>query len=319
MKKRKKKRILAKLLTTVAVMTLMVSVLTGCGKGTASEASTQKNEAKAGTDNEASADSDGVTVITIAAGILNNGASLNLNENDELDGSDIAILKEIDKRLEDYEFNLVPTGWEDVQVGLDTGAYDGGIINAFLTKERIEKYAIPKQNIGASFIGILALNENAEGITNLDDVVAAQQEKGKTFYPMQAGNGLTYIVDVYNEEHPDAPVVFDYTAENTNGDAASWIVTKRYDYALLLQESWLEMFEAEEGALHDYVDQAKWIPLQSVGTYPLFNKDKVDQAFLDAFDEALIQMREDGTTAEIFNKYFGYDKFSLTVENLAER
>jgi L-cystine transport system substrate-binding protein len=310
-----------RVIKAVAVVSLGALVLSGCGQAaeTSENADTQEEQAVQEVQEETS-DQGEVQVIKIAAGPLGAGGnSLNVNENDELDGSDIAILKEIDARLDDYEFEYIATSFDDVLVGLDTGAYDGGLINAFLTAERIEKYAIPQENIGASFIGILALNENAEGITSLDDVVRAQQEEGKTFYPMQAGNGLTYIVDVYNEEHPDAPVVFDYTSENTNGDVASWIVTKRYDFGLVLQEGWQQSFEAEEGALHDYVDSVTWIPLQSVGTYPLFNKNSVDQKFLDAFDETLAEMKTDGTTTAIFEKYFGYDKLGLTIENLAER
>ena len=223
----------------------------------------------------------------------------------------------VDEKLEDYEFELVGTSFDDVFVGLDTGNYQGGEANCFLTAERIEKYAIPEENICASYIGILVKNE-LDYLTDFSKVAEAQKEKGYTFYPMQAGNGLTYPVEVYNEQNPDNQIVFDYSSENTNNDVLAWIPTGRYDVGLCLYSTWLNSFENEDGAYHEYVDDLTWIPVQIVGVYNLFDKDAVSKEFLDAYDAALKEIKADGTATKVSTEFFGYDVFDSDIDNLTD-
>ena len=75
---------------------------------------------------------------------------------------------------------------------------------------------------------------------------------------------------------------------------------------------------AEDGAYHDAVDDLVWIPIQIVGVYNLFNKDKVDQKFLDAYDAALKELKASGEAQEISKKFYGYDPFEEDIKNLTE-
>ncbi len=284
----------------VSALTLMVSAV-GCGSQSQAQAS----------------DTTGAQKIRIGVNVSVSGKNSYLDEDDNLTGSTVELIRLVDEKLPDYEFELVGTSFDDVFVGLDTGNYQGGEANCFLTAERIEKYAIPKENICASYIGILVKKELAD-LTDFSKVAEAQKEHGYTFYPMQAGNGLTYPVEVYNQENPDNQIVFDYSSENTNNDVLTWIPTGRYDIGLCLYATWLNNFEAEDGAYHEYVDDLAWIPVQTVGVYNLFDKDAVSQEFLDAYDAALKEIKADGTASKIATEFFGYDVFDSDIKNLTD-
>lgn len=285
----------------LSAMILGIGLLTGCGKK----------------ESESSNQASNVTTITIGCNISVSGVNCYLDENDNLTGSTVELLREIDAKLENYEFELVPTSFDDVFVGLQSGAYQGGEGNCFLTQERIEKYAIPEENICASYIGLLVKKENSD-LESLEDVAKAQQEKGLTFYPMQAGNGLTYPVELYNESHPDLPIQFEYTSENTNNDVLAWIANGRYDVGLALYSTWQTNFVAEDGAFHEYVDELTWIPVQNVGVYTLFNKEEIPEGFLGEYDAALKELKESGVASRISTEFFGYDVFDSDLNNLAE-
>lgn len=301
-----KNKVMKKLLTISSAAILVAGSLIGCG-----------NSSDSVTTETAGETSDQVKIITIGCNISVSGQNDYLDEDDNLTGSTVELMRKIDELLPEYEFELVPTSFDDVFVGLESGAYQGGEANAFLTAERIEKYAIPSENICASYIGLL-VKKDLSDLTSFEDVAARQKTDGLTFYPMQAGNGLTYPVEVYNEANPDNQIQFEYSSENTNSDVLAWIANGRYDVGLCLYATWKNSFEDETGAYHEYVDDLTWIPVQVVGVYNLFDKDAVDQEFLDAYDVALKQLKDDGTAAEISTEFFGYNVFEGDISNLTD-
>ena len=306
----KKRKILALLLTSVLSLQVVA-----CGSAEGSEVASAEN-APSSEGNDAS-ESSASNHIVIGCNISVSGVNDYLDEDDHLTGATVELMRAIDEKLEDYEFEYVPTSFDDVFVGIEAGTYQGGEANCFLTKERIEKYAIPSENIGASYIGLLVKKELGD-LTSFEDVANRQKSDGLTFYSMQAGNGLTYPVEVYNEQHPDNQIVFEYTSENTNSEVNNWIINGRYDVGLALYSNWLTNYVAEDGAYHDAVDDLVWIPIQIVGVYNLFNKDKVDQKFLDAYDAALKELKASGEAQEISKKFYGYDPFEEDIKNLTE-
>ncbi len=306
----KKRNILALLLTSVLSLQVVA-----CGSAEGSEVASAEN-AQSSEGNDAS-ESSASNHIVIGCNISVSGVNDYLDEDDHLTGATVELMRAIDEKLEDYEFEYVPTSFDDVFVGIEAGTYQGGEANCFLTKERIEKYAIPSENIGASYIGLLVKKELGD-LTSFEDVANRQKSDGLTFYSMQAGNGLTYPVEVYNEQHPDNQIVFEYTSENTNSEVNNWIINGRYDVGLSLYSNWLTNYVAEDGAYHDAVDDLVWIPIQIVGVYNLFNKDKVDQKFLDAYNAALKELKASGEAQEISKKFYGYDPFEEDIKNLTE-
>lgn len=299
-------------LILVLILALAVLPLSGCGgsDGDSVTADTANTQAQAEeTKNEVT-----TVVIGVASG---SGASQFLDEDDNLTGSDVELLRAVDELLPDYEFEFVVTEMNDVLVGLQNGTYDGGICNWLLTAERVENYKYGEP-LGAFYVGILVRKENADILT-LDDFAAAQEERGLTMYDAQSGNGVTYVLEVYNQEHPDNPIEFNYTTEGTNlnGISTGWVVDGHFDAALLGRSTWEELVESEDGAYHEYIDELSWAPTIAANTYCLFNKSNVSDEFIEAYSAALRQLKEDGTASEISIQFYGYDIYNFDTSDLA--
>ena len=76
-----------------------------------------------------------------------------LDEKGKSDGYEVAVLKAIDEKLPDYQFEYTGTSDEDLLIGLESGKYDIGTKGAWYTEERVKKFIIPDSPIGASIIG----------------------------------------------------------------------------------------------------------------------------------------------------------------------
>ena len=90
-----------------------------------------------------------------------------VNEKGESDGFEVAVLKEVDKLLPEYEFEYHPTSDDDLLIGVQQGKYDVGTKGVWVTEERKKKYVFPKNPIGASVIGIVIRKDTADVITDL--------------------------------------------------------------------------------------------------------------------------------------------------------
>ena len=60
------------------------------------------------------------------------------------DGYEVAVLKEIDKKLPQYKFEYTGTSDDDLLIGLESGKYDIGTKGAWYTDERAKKLLFRK-------------------------------------------------------------------------------------------------------------------------------------------------------------------------------
>ena len=103
-------------------------------------------------DKKAKSDSGKVTTLKVAH--TQNYVPYDFVDKDgNSDGYEVAVLKEIDKKLPQYKFEYTGTSDDDLLIGLESGKYDIGTKGAWYTDERAKKFIIPKDPIGASIIG----------------------------------------------------------------------------------------------------------------------------------------------------------------------
>ena len=107
-----------------------------------------------------------------------------VDDNNKSDGLEVAVMKEVEKKLPQYEFQYVPTSDDDLLIGVESGKYDIGTKGIWKTPAREKKYIFPKNNIGASVIGVTIRSEDANTIKNLDDFAKA----GKKLVPIAPQN-----------------------------------------------------------------------------------------------------------------------------------
>ena len=231
-----------------------------------------------------------------------------VDENDFLTGEEVEVWREIAKLLTEYDIKFIPTSQDDLRVGLQTGNYDGSVGDFFLTKERIEKFEIPREPLDFTWTGMLIRKEYADGVSSLYDL-ASKQKDGLTVAPQNSGYGSTYVLEVYNEQNPDNKLVFETTSEQTWSTTQNYVGVGRYGATCAQKQDYETNFVSENGAYHEYLDQVTWVATQNVGAYTLFRKG-VDKVFLEKYVEALKQVKENGLASEYSRKFYGYDAYS---------
>ena len=125
-----------------------------------------------------------------------------LDEKGKSDGYEVAVLKAIDEKLPDYQFEYTGTSDEDLLIGLESGKYDIGTKGAWYTEERAKKFIIPESPIGASIIGFTIRKADANKFKNIDDFA---KEKGK-LVPISPQNAQWTVIEEYNKKHSASPI-----------------------------------------------------------------------------------------------------------------
>ncbi len=233
-----------------------------------------------------------------------------VDETGNVTGYEIEVLKAVDTLLNDYEFVYEGNDYATNYVGLSSGVYDIVLSNAFYTDERAEQYNLTEQFLGKSEMGIIVPNEYADGINGFDDI-----PEGWKMKPLVAGNGLTWVIDNYNEEHPDHKLIYDGYVENflSNADVLRKIEKGQYNYDIQMLSSWSNNVVAENGELHEYNDKFTYIPAFLVSTYPVIAKSQTELAA--QVNDALVQLYQEGTLAKLSEEFYGYNQFELSNQN----
>ncbi len=229
-----------------------------------------------------------------------------VNDKGESDGFEVAVLKEIDKLLPEYEFEYYPTSDDDLLIGVLQGKYAFGTKGVWVTEERKQKYVFPKNPIGASVVGIVVRTENLDKI---HDLPSFAKFSGK-LVPIGAANAQYTIVDEYNKANPNAQVKL--VAGDQFGaisDGYVWVVEGRYDAYLDIKLSFQNNVLKEGAPYSQYKDKLSYITYKGIPTWPIFNKKQ--QKLADAYDSAIEKLIADGTVSRLAIQYFGEDISAL--------
>ncbi len=206
------------------------------------------------------------------------------DENDELVGYDVEVGRCIAEHL-GVEAWFVESEWSGLFAGLDSGRYDLVINGVDITDERSEKYDFSDPY--AYDRTALVVREDNEDITSFEDL------KGKT---TSNSIGSTYM-----------ELAEDYgaTCEGVEslGETMQMVRSGRVDATLNAESSVADYFNAQPDAplkIVAYTEQANHIAIP-------MRKGEETASLLEAVNEAIAAMREDGTLAELSEKYFGAD------------
>lgn len=211
-----KNNILKKAVAVLAAGTMAVS-LAACGNAdqstggaqTGAQGSTTQESAAQSDAAQSSATSDNTEKTKIIVATTGTGPSPFIFQGDDgnLDGYDIAVIKEIFSRLPQYELEFQTTEFASIFTGIDAGYYQMGVNNISYNKERGEKYLF-SDVYSVSTYGILVRDDNTD-IQTLDDLPGHTTETSPTSY-----NASMY--QSYNEAHPDAQIEVSYIEDSNN-------------------------------------------------------------------------------------------------------
>ncbi len=228
-----------------------------------------------------------------------------INEKGESDGYEVAVLKAIDEKLPEYQFEYTGTSDDDLLIGLESGKYNIGVKGAWYTDERAKKFIIPKEAIGASIIGFTIRKDDADKYKTIDDFAKA---KGK-LVPISPQNAQWNVITDYNKEHPNQQIDLTAAESFSVSDAYAWVLEGRYDAYFDIKLSYEKAVQDKDGSYHQYADKLAWFAYKGIPTYPLIHRDSKGEAFSKAYDKAIKELEKDGTLKKLSQKYFGENVF----------
>lgn len=222
-----------------------------------------------------------------------------VNEKGKSDGFEVAVMKEVAKKLPQYDFKFVPTSDDDLLIGVESGKYTVGTKGIWITEPRKKKYIFPKNNIGASVIGLIVRKENTDKIK---DLASFADFSGK-LVPIASQDARYSVIDDFNKENPDHQIKLVPSEAFQVADAYSWVLEGRYDAYLEVELSYKNNIQKEDAPYHKFNDQLTYIRYKGIPTYPIINKN--EQQFADDYDKAIEELRQEGKIAELEQQYFG--------------
>ncbi len=218
------------------------------------------------------------------------------------------VFKRIDELLPQYEFTFIPTTDDELLIGVESGKYEVGLKNCFYTDARAEKYIYPKNYLGASASGLLIRKDEEEEVHDLSDIATL----GKKLLPIAPQDAQYALVQKYNEANPDNQIEVEESEAFTVQDGILWIA-EGHDAWLVIKSTYDANVVAEDGAYHELADELSWSTFTATRTWPLFNKEQ--QELADAYDEAILQLREDGEITELLEQFLGEDTTQFLEED----
>ena len=240
---------------------------------------------------------------TVSVALENDSRPLTYtDETGELTGYEVDLINALEEVIEGYNFEVEAVDADATQVGLDTGRYQmigGGL---YKTAERQEAYLFPEEHTGASIIEIW----RREGDTQYESLADLADENARVVPPSPNG-GIFNLLNTWNEENPNHQIEFPIQEPGTTAETLQQVDNGEYD--VLIHPSNLGQDEIiEELGLN--IENASE-PIQVIPTYFVLGQDQED--LKTAVDDALAQLKEDGTLTELSEKWFGEDIFEYDI------
>lgn len=209
----------------------------------------------------------------------------------KLTGYDVEVMRLIDQKIPDVEFNFVTVPWDSMFLGVDAGKYQI-VANQMAKKpEREQKYLFSDQPYFVS-AGSIVVPENSE-IKSMEDL------KGKT---VAAGVGSAHAIflEDYNKKNGN-PITIKYY-EGMLGvmlqDVASGKVDATINDRIAINQSL-----KEQGLKLKLVGE----PINQTDSFVMFAKGAEGKKLKAKVDKALDQLRADGELTALAVKWFGED------------
>ncbi|HEU5643957.1 TPA: amino acid ABC transporter substrate-binding protein [Streptococcus pneumoniae] len=214
----------------------------------------------------------------------------NYEENGELTGYEIEVVRAIFKDSDKYDVKFEKTEWSGVFAGLDADRYQMAVNNISYTKERAEKYLYAAPTVKDP--NVLVVKKDDSSIKSLDDV------GGKSTEVVQGTTSAKQLED-YNKQHSDNPTILNYTKANLQ-QIMGHLSDGQCDYKIF------DKITVETVIKNQGLDNLKVIDLpsdQQPYVYPLLAKGQDE---LKTFvDKRIQELYKDGTLEKLSKQFFG--------------
>lgn len=282
-----KKRV--NIVTAMILILMFTLTLTGCGKSSAGSV-----QAADSAETEAEVESGSEEVIVLKAGTGPNFPPFNyIDENDQLTGYDVEVLKAISDRLDGYEIQVEALSWDAVFLALQSNQINLIGDEVTITDERKEEFLFsdPYMEIQS----VIAVKAGRTDISSLDDLV------GKTA-AVFVGDSYSVILEEYNKTHDGQIDIAYIDASVAINDLLQSVASGQYD-AFVNDPVVITELIQKKGIQAEIVGE----PVKGELVGLVFDKTEEGQKLKDQIDPVIRELKEDGTLSELCRKWTAGD------------
>ncbi|WP_028546561.1 transporter substrate-binding domain-containing protein [Paenibacillus taiwanensis] len=215
-----------------------------------------------------------------------------INEKGELTGYDVEVIREIDKRLPQYEFEFQTMDFANILLSLETKKIDLAAHLFEKNPEREQKFLFNQEPYAYWRNKIIIASDNKESIQSLDDLKGKKVLIGPTSAQAQ-------ILENYNKEHNNAiNIVYQ---QNDANDEVLQVSSGRVDATI--GADFLLPLKDPQGKLKT-VGNA----LNEGNILYVFRKsDAASQELANTVDATIKELKADGTLSKLSTQWLGQD------------
>ena len=253
-----------------------------------------------GGDNKKEAAAGGKTVVkTVISGTE---APLSwVDEKGEKHGYEYDVLLEVNKRLKDYQLDIQAVPPETQDVMMESGDAKVATGGYFKNAQREQNFLLPESPIGASSLMVYVLKGNENKYTSFEDVVKANLK----LVPLTPNGGAYRIVDEWNKKHGNLLKEIPVQSGVSVAERVKSLKEGQYDALIIPNNLGVEELAAKQGVELAAIKE----PIKVNATYVVVNKK--EEKLAGEINEALKELRADGTLAKISTKWYKDDLLKL--------
>lgn len=253
-----------------------------------------------GGDNKKEAAAGGKTVVkTVISGTE---APLSwVDEKGEKHGYEYDVLLEVNKRLKDYQLDIQAVPPETQDVMMESGDAKVATGGYFKNAQREQNFLLPESPIGASSLMVYVLKGNENKYNSFEDVVKANLK----LVPLTPNGGAYRIVDEWNKKHGNLLKVIPVQSGVSAAERVKGLKEGQYDALIIPNNLGVEELAAKQGVELAAIKE----PIKVNATYVVVNKK--EEKLAGEINEALKELRADGTLAKISTKWYKDDLLKL--------
>ncbi|MFE5323076.1 transporter substrate-binding domain-containing protein [Paenibacillus sp. NPDC056579] len=214
-----------------------------------------------------------------------------IDDKGNLTGYDVELVKEIDKRLPEYEFEFKTMDFSNLLLSLETKKIDFIAHQMEVNKERQEKFLFNDEAYNI-FPNKVVVHKDRNDIQSIDDL------KGKKVIVGATSNASVLVQD-YNKTHDNAIQIV-YSGSGGTNDVIAQLKAGRVDATISTQFA-VDQRNATADAQQKTVGPA----ISNSKVYFILRKEGTD--LKTKIDETLKSIKKDGTLSKLSTKWLGAD------------
>ena len=224
-----------------------------------------------------------------------------VDEKGEKHGYEYDVLLEVNKRLKNYQLDIQAVPPETQDVMMESGDAKVATGGYFKNAQREQNFLLPESPIGASSLMVYVLKGNENKYNSFEDVVKANLK----LVPVTPNGGVYRIVDEWNKKHGNLLKEIPVQSGVSVAERVKSLKDGQYDALLIPNNLGVEELTAKQGVELAAIKE----PIKVNATYVVVNKK--EEKLAGEINEALKELRADGTLAKISTKWYKDDLLKL--------